>query len=67
VKAYGCKTVKSWFPYEWFDTYEKLDYPGLPEYEAWYSKMKGGYVLMREEWEGCKRLFKEKAMRTFKD
>jgi len=67
VKAYGCKTVKSWFPYEWFDTYEKLDYPGLPEYEAWYSKLKGGYVLTREEWEECKRLFKEKGMRTFKD
>jgi len=67
VKAYGCKTVKSWFPYEWFDTYEKLDYHGLPEYEAWYSKLKGGYVLTREEWEGCKRLFKENGMRTFKD
>ena len=48
VKAYGCKSVKSWFPYEWFDTPEKLDFPGLPEYEAWYSKLKGGYVLTRE-------------------
>jgi len=27
VKAYGCKAVKSWFQYEWFDTPEKLDYP----------------------------------------
>ena len=33
VKAYECKTVKSCFPYEWFDTPEKLDYPGLPKYE----------------------------------
>ena len=24
VKAYEFKTVKSWFPYEWFDTPEKL-------------------------------------------
>ena len=24
VKAYECETVKSWFPYEWFDTPEKL-------------------------------------------
>ena len=67
VKAYGCKTVKSWLPYEWFDTYAKLDYRGLPKYEAWYSKLKGGYVLTQEEWEGCQRLFKEKGMRTFKD
>ena len=67
VKAYGCKAVKSWFPYEWFDTHEKLEYPGLPEYEAWYSKLKGGHVLTREEWEGCKLAFKEKGMETFKD
>ena len=31
VEAYDCKTTKSWFPYEWFDSPEKLDYPGFPE------------------------------------
>jgi len=67
VKAYGCKTVKSWFPYEWFDTPEKLDYPGLPKYEEWYSKLKGRYVLTWDEWEGCQLLFKEMGMRTFSD
>jgi len=46
---------------------EKLDFPRLPEYEAWYSKLKGGYVLTWKEWEGCQRLFKEKGMRTFAD
>ena len=67
VKAYKCDTVKSWFPYEWFDTPEKLDFRGLPKYEKWYSKLKGDYVLTREEWEGCQRLFKEKGMCTFAD
>jgi len=67
VKAYGCKAVKSWFTYEWFDVPEKLDFPGLPEYEAWYWKLKGGYVLTLTEWEECKRLFKEKGMRIFAD
>ena len=67
VKAYECETVKSWFPYEWFDTPEKLDFPGLPKYEDWYSKLKGGYVLTRDEWDGCQRLFKEKGMCTFAD
>ena len=67
VKAYECETVKSWFPYDWFDTPEKLDFRGLPKYEAWYSKLKGEYVLTREEWEGCPRLFKEKDMCTFAD
>ena len=67
VKAYECETVKSWFPYDWFDTPEKLDFRGLPKYEDWYSKLKGDYVLTRVEWEGCQRLFKEKGMRTFAD
>ena len=60
VEAYDCKATKSWLPYEWFDSAEKLDYPGLPEYEEWYSKLKGEYVLTREEWEGCQNLFREK-------
>ena len=64
-KAYGCTAEKSWFPYEWFDTPEKLDHPGLPDYPAWYSRLKGGYVLARDEWEGCQRLFKQKGMPTF--
>jgi len=66
VKAYECKSVKSWFPYEWFATPEKLDFPGLPKYEEWYSKLKGEYVLTRDEWEACS-VFKEKGMRTFAD
>ena len=40
VKAYDCETVKAWFPYEWFDSPEKLDFPGLPEYEEWYSSLR---------------------------
>ena len=38
TKAYECTAGKSWFPYEWFDTPEKLDHPGLPDYSAWYSR-----------------------------
>ena len=67
LKAYECETVKSWFPYEWLDTPEKLDFPGLSKYEEWYSKLKGEYVLIRDEWEGCQRVFTEKGMQTFAD
>ena len=67
VKAYECKTVKSWFPYEWFDRPEKLDYPGLPDYLEWYSKLKGEFVLKLSEWKACQKLFREKGMKTFKD
>ena len=67
TKAYESTAEKSWFPYEWFDTPEKLDHPGLPDYPAWYSRLKDGYVLTRDEWDGCQRLFKEKGVRTFAD
>ena len=67
MKACECKSVKSWFPYEWFDTPEKLDYPGLPDYPEWYSKQKGGYLLTPDEYARCQREFKEKGMRTFAD
>ena len=32
VKAYDCSVQKSWLPYEWFNSPEKLNYPGLPDY-----------------------------------
>ena len=67
VKAYDCKATKSWLPYEWFNSAEKLDYPGLPDYLHWYSKLKNEYTLKLSEWKACKKLFKEKGMKTFKD
>jgi len=53
VKAYGCTSVKSWLPYDWMDTPEKLDFPGLPDYPEWYSKQKGGYLLTLDEYARC--------------
>ena len=67
VKAYDCETTKSWLPYEWFDDIKKLDYPGLPDYPDWYSKLKGGFTLKLTEWKACKRTFWEEGMKTFKD
>ena len=67
MKAYECKSVKSWFPYEWLNSPEKLVFPGIPKYEEWYSKLKGEYVLTWEECEACQGVFKEKGMRTFAD
>ena len=67
LKAYGCEIKKSNFPYEWFDSAKKLDYPGLPDYMHWYSKLKNEFTLKLSEWKACKKLFKEKGMKTFKD
>ena len=46
---------------------DKLDYPGVPDYLAWYSEMKDAFVLSLEEWKMCKQLFKENGMKTFAD
>ena len=67
IKAYECENKKSWLPYDWFDSPEKLDYPGLPEYPEWFSQNKGRYLLTLDEWQECKRLFEEKGMQTFAD
>ena len=67
TKAYGCSAQKSWLPYEWFDSPEKLNYPGLPDYPAWYSKLKECFVLKLSELKECRRIFKERGMTTFAD
>ena len=67
VKTYGATLAKSWLPYEWFDSPDKLDFPGLPPYMAWYSKLKGEYVLTLKEYDDCHRIFKERDMQTFGD
>ena len=67
VKTYGATLAKSWLPYEWFDSLDKLDFPGLPPYMAWYSKLKGEYVLTLKEYDDRHRIFKERGMQTFGD
>ena len=67
AKTYGATLAKSWLPYEWFDSPDKLDFPGLPPYMAWYSKLKGEYVLTLKEYDDCHRIFKERGMQTFGD
>ena len=67
IKAYECSSVKSWFPYEWFDSPEKLNYPGLTDYPAWYSRLKEEYTLRLSQWVACKKIFKQKDMHAFAD
>ena len=37
LKAYQISQQKGYFPYEWFDSLEKVDYPSLPAHEDFYS------------------------------
>ena len=67
VKTYGAKQTKSWLPYEWFDSADKLDYKGLPPYWCWYSQLKNEFTLTAKEYDKCKRVFQEREMQTFGD
>ena len=50
-----------------FDTVEKLNYPGLADNPAEFSRLKCDYVLGLSEFQGCKKIFKEKGIQTFVD
>ena len=67
VKTYGVKQTKSWLPYEWFDSADKLDYKGPPPYRCWFSQLKNSFVLTPEEYEECQQTFDEQGMQTFGD
>ena len=67
VKTYGAKQTKSWLPYEWFDSTDKLDYKGLPPYCCWYSQLRNSFALTPAEYGECKCVFKERRMKTFGD
>ena len=48
LKAYKTSELKRYFPYEWFDTPNKLDEQQLPSYDDFYSKLKNSNPLDKE-------------------
>ena len=48
LKAYKTSENKGFFPYEWFDSPNKLDAPFLPPYECFFSKLKNHNPLEKE-------------------
>ena len=40
LKAYGTSMLKSYFPYEFFDSVEKLNMKSFPPYNAFFSTLK---------------------------
>ena len=40
LKAYKASETKGFFPYEWFDSPDKLDCTELPPYETFFSKLR---------------------------
>ena len=73
MKAEGVVGGKFFFPYEWFDSYEKLDHPALPPVECFYSSLKQTNVLggsqeeIQANYKLCEEAWHREGMKTFKD
>ncbi len=66
IKAYKCKIEKGFFPYDYFDSYDKLNETELPSHDLFYSKMKNKNIS-DEEYNICINAWKDNNMKTFKD
>ena len=66
-RAYGCELQKLAFPYEWFDSFEKLNHIGPVKYEEFYSSLKGGITISQEEYQNFCDGFHKRGCVTMKD
>ena len=48
LKAYTASETKGFFPYEWFDNPDKLNFPELPPYEDFFSKLRNNNPLDKD-------------------
>ena len=48
LKAYKASETKRFFPYEWFDNPDKLEFPELPPYEAFFSNTRNNNPLDKD-------------------
>ena len=66
-RAYGCELQKLAFPYEWFDSFQKLNHIGPVKYEEFYSSLKGGITISQEEYQNFCDEFRKRGCVTMKD
>ena len=66
-RAYGCELQKLAFPYEWFDSFEKLNHIGPVKYEEFYSSLKGGINISQEEYQNFCDELRKRGCETMKD
>ena len=66
-KAYGCELQKLAFPYEWFDSFEKLNHKGPVTYEDFFSSLKGGETISQEEYQNFCEEFHKRGCETMED
>ena len=66
-RAYGCELQKLAFPYEWLDSFEKLNHIGPVKYEEFYSSLKGRITLSQEEYQNFCDEFSKRGCVTMED
>ena len=66
-RAYDCELQKPAFPYEWFDSFDKLNHKGPVKYEEFYSSLKGGITISQEEYQNFCDEFSKRGCVTMKD
>ena len=63
----GCDLQKLTFPYEWFDSFEKLNHKGPVKYEDFFSSLKGGITISQEEYQNFCDEFSKRGCVTMED
>ena len=68
LKAYGSEISKGIFPYEWFDSFEKLNEKCLPPASDFFSQLSNSNpVESEEEYSNLQKIWSMNNMQTFKD
>ena len=65
-KAYNVTDPKGFFPYEWFDSLQKLDATSLPPIEAFQSLLTKK-TISTEDYQSCLDVWHEHEMTSFRD
>ena len=68
MKAYGSELSKGIFPYEWFDSLEKLNQKSLPPASDFFSQLSNSNPIKSEEdYANLQEIWVTNNMQTFKD
>ena len=67
MKAYGSEISKGIFPYEWFDSFEKLNEKCLPPASDFFSQLSNSNPIKSEEYSNLQRIWSTNNMQTFKN
>ena len=66
-KSLGCKLGKLVFPYEWLDSYEKLNHVGPVKRKCFYSSLKKKKTISHQEWRQFRQEFFKRGCVTMLD